>query len=92
MLGINAGGACGYTELAGTPYGLSVAAGSAIIFQNGQGCGQCYDVSTTVLRMLQCNAHSRSQVELISLKNLNIAAGKMLALILQTGTHQSCHH
>lgn len=40
----SSGGACGYTELAGTPYGLSVAAGSAIIFQNGQGCGQCYDV------------------------------------------------
>jgi hypothetical protein len=39
-----AGGACGYTQLTGTPYGNKIAAGNAPIFQGGQGCGQCYDV------------------------------------------------
>uniref|UniRef100_A0A7I4FF82 Expansin-like EG45 domain-containing protein n=1 Tax=Physcomitrium patens TaxID=3218 RepID=A0A7I4FF82_PHYPA len=43
----SSGGACGYTELAGTPYGLSVGAGSAVIYQNGQGCGECYEVKCT---------------------------------------------
>jgi len=62
MLAINAGGACGYTELAGTPYGLSVAAGSAIIFQNGQGCGECYDVSAvwTFLATQRLRSHALS--------------------------------
>lgn len=77
MLAINAGGACGYTELAGTPYGLSVAAGSAIIFENGQGCGQCFDVSShwafLVLQRLrsQMLSSSLAKIELInSLSNL----------------------
>ena len=39
-----AGGACGYTQLTGTPYGNKIAAGSSAIYQNGLGCGQCYDV------------------------------------------------
>lgn len=39
-----AGGACGYTQLTGTPIGNKIAAGNAPIFQNGKGCGQCYDV------------------------------------------------
>lgn len=43
--GILAGGACGYTQLKGSPYGAKIAAGSGIIFQKGKGCGQCYDVS-----------------------------------------------
>ena len=42
-----AGGACGYTQLTGTPYGNTIAAGNQPIFQNGQGCGQCYDVMCT---------------------------------------------
>ena len=40
-----AGGACGYTQLKGSPYGVKIAAGNGVIFQKGQGCGQCYDVS-----------------------------------------------
>jgi hypothetical protein len=41
------GGACGYTSLENTPYGSNVAAGSAAVFSNGQGCGICYDVKCT---------------------------------------------
>ena len=41
---VTTGGACGYQNLAGTPYTASIAAGSGAIFQNGMGCGQCYDV------------------------------------------------
>lgn len=41
------GGACGYTQLSGTPYGSKIAAGNAPIFQGGKGCGTCFDVKCT---------------------------------------------
>lgn len=47
-----AGGACGYKQLTGTPYGPRIAAGSRAIFQNGKGCGQCYAVSSSSLPLL----------------------------------------
>ncbi|KAG0556809.1 hypothetical protein KC19_11G080800 [Ceratodon purpureus] len=40
----SSGGACGYTQLTGTPIGSKIAAGNNPIFQGGKGCGQCYEV------------------------------------------------
>lgn len=43
----HAGGNCGYTGLWGTPYGPKIVAGSPAIYQNGLGCGQCYQIRCT---------------------------------------------
>ncbi|KAG0587323.1 hypothetical protein KC19_2G156100 [Ceratodon purpureus] len=40
----SSGGNCGYTKLAGTPYGPKIVAGSPAIYANGLGCGQCYQI------------------------------------------------
>lgn len=44
-----AAGNCGYGDLTKTPMGSNIAAAPPVVFANGLGCGQCYQVSMNPL-------------------------------------------